>query len=110
MKLITKQLEVVFEKYPLYSQDGKGKDAKVLCKFFLNSFTWYVLEFDGNDTFFGIIINGSDGEYGYFSLSELKRVRGLFGLSVERDRCFKPTTIEKSTDYYLQEFYKNHLS
>jgi len=109
MKLITKQLEREFEKFPLYSQDGKGKDAKVLAKFFLQSFTWYVLEFDGEDTFFGIVINGLDGEFGYFSLKELESVRGMWGLKVERDRYFNPTTIEKSDDYYLQEFYKNNL-
>ena len=109
MKLITKQLEREFAKYPLYSQDGKGKDAKVLAKFFLQSFTWYVLEFDGNDTFFGIVINGDDGEYGYFSLSELQSVRGMWGLGVERDKYFNPTTIAETSDYYLSEFYKNNL-
>ncbi len=109
MKLITKQLEREFTKYPLYSQDGKGKDAKVLAKFFLQSFTWYVLEFDGKDTFFGVVHNGSEFEYGYFSLSELKSVRGLFGLGVERDMYFDSTTIEKSTDYYLKEFYKQNF-
>ena len=109
MKLITKQLEREFAKYPLYSQDGKGKDAKVLAKFFLQSFTWYVLEFDGNDTFFGIVINGDDGEYGYFSLSELQSVRGMWGLGVERDKYFNPTTIAENSDYYLSEFYKNNL-
>lgn len=110
MKLITKELEKSFAKYPLYSQDGKGKDAQVLAKFFLQSFTWYVLEFDGEDTFFGIVINGDDGEYGYFSLKELQSVRGMWGLGVERDKCFRPTTIEKTSDYYLKEFYKNNLS
>ena len=109
MKLITKQMEKEFGRYPLYSQDGKGKDAMVLAKFFLQSFTWYVLEFDGEDTFFGIVINGLDGEYGYFSLKELQRVRGMWGLGVERDKFFNPTTIGESTDYYLQEFRKNYI-
>ena len=109
MKLITKQLEKELAKYPLCSQDGKGKDAKVLAKFFLQSFTWYVLEFDGEDTFFGIVINGDYSEYGYFSLKELQSVRGMFGLGVERDLYFNPTTIEQSNDYYLSEFYKNYL-
>ena len=28
MKLLTKELEKKLEKHPLYSQDGKGKDAE----------------------------------------------------------------------------------
>ena len=34
MKLLTKELEKKFEKYPLYSQDGKGLDAEVIAKFY----------------------------------------------------------------------------
>lgn len=44
MKLITKKIENELAKYPLYSQDGKGKEAVAICKFFLQGFTWYVLE------------------------------------------------------------------
>ena len=29
MKLLTEELEMEFEKYPLYSQDGKGLNAEV---------------------------------------------------------------------------------
>lgn len=38
-------------KYPLYSQDGKGSNAKCICKFFFGSFTWYITEmsFEGDD-------------------------------------------------------------
>ena len=104
MKLVTNQLERTFAKYPLYSQDGKGKEAKVLAKYFLQSFTWYVLEFDGEDTFFGIVINGLEGEYGYFSLKELESLRGMWGLGVERDMYFDQTELGKSSDYYLKKF------
>ena len=34
MKLITKELEELFEKYPVGSQDGMLGEAKVLAKFF----------------------------------------------------------------------------
>ncbi len=42
---------------PLYSAENK-KDPKVLCKFFLpfTKWTWYALEFDGKDTFFGYVV------------------------------------------------------
>lgn len=35
MKLITKELEKKFKKYPFYSQDGLGGDAKVIAKFLI---------------------------------------------------------------------------
>lgn len=47
MKLITKEIANRLAKYPIYSQDGKKKDATIVCKFFLASYTWYVLEANG---------------------------------------------------------------
>lgn len=96
MKLITKQLQKDLAKYPLYSQDGKGEDAVVVCKFFLQGYTWYVLEAEKADNgyeFFGIIV-GQHTEYGYFTLSQLESVTGQWGLRVERDRGFKPTKVK----------------
>lgn len=95
MKLITKKIENELAKYPLYSQDGKGKDAIVVCKFFLQGYTWYVLEAqkNGNDYEFFGIVDGQEKEYGYFTLSQLQQVRGRWGLTVERDMYFKPTKV-----------------
>lgn len=96
MKLITKAVEKELAKYPLYSQDGKVKDAVVVCKFFLQGYTWYVLEAEKADNgyeFFGIIV-GQHTEYGYFTLSQLESVTGQWGLRVERDRGFKPTKVK----------------
>lgn len=96
MKLITKQLQKELAKYPLYSQDGKVEDAVVVCKFFLQGYTWYVLEAEKADNgyeFFGIIV-GQHTEYGYFTLSQLESVTGQWGLRVERDRGFKPTKVK----------------
>lgn len=93
MKLITKQIEKELAKYPLYSQDGKGDDAVIICKFFnpCGSGTWYVLEgnklADGDWEFYGIV-DLFEREYGYFTLSQLKDVRLPFGLTIERDRYF----------------------
>ena len=90
MKLITKQLD------PLYSQDSKGDNAIAVCKFFLQGYTWYVLEAEKADNsyeFFGIIV-GQHTEYGYFTLSQLESVTGQWGLRVERDRGFKPTKVK----------------
>ena len=94
MKLLTKAIEKKLEKFPLYTQDGKGVEAKVLCKFFapVGSWTWYVLEGekqeDGDWMFFGIVVNDYGAEYGYFGLRELENLSLPFGLKVERDICF----------------------
>ena len=102
MKLITKALEKTLAKYPLYSQDGKGKDAVVIAKFFMpgSCFTWYVTEAkklsNGDYEFFGYV-DGLEGEFGYFTLSQLQSLRGRFGLRVERDMYFNcgKTTLAK---------------
>lgn len=88
MKLLTK--DIIKKLPPLYSQDG-NPDAKVQVKFFCpwSSWTWYATEYDGKDTFFGLV-KGHENELGYFSLAELQGVRGPGGLKIERDRWFKP--------------------
>ena len=99
MKLMTKAIEKKLEKFPLGSQDGKGLDAKVVCKFFapVGSWTWYVLEGDmqedGDWLFFGIVVNDYVTEYGYFGLKELERLRLPLGLKVERDMYFDPCSV-----------------
>jgi hypothetical protein len=93
MKLLTK---AILNKLPkLYSTENTP-DPIVVCKFFTPdaNFTWYVLEYDGEDIFFGLTI-GFEPELGYFSLSELKTIRGRFGLPIERDMWFEPTPLSK---------------
>jgi hypothetical protein len=93
MKLLTKE---VLDKLPaLYSQENE-KDPYVICKFFYPDFswTWYAIEFDGKDTFYGLV-DGFEEELGYFSLSELLSNRGKLGLPVERDRFFTPRRLSE---------------
>jgi len=91
----------------LYSQENV-KDPTAFVKFFSPSGrgTWYALEFDGEDRFFGWVASplGSDcDELGYFSLAELKAVRcpirlgaRVIGhLPIERDYYFKPTRLSE---------------
>ena len=91
MELLPKELRAQLP--PLYSQEQEA-DPLVICKFFTpdSSWTWYVLEFDGQDVFFGLVV-GFEEELGYFRLSELIQVRGPFGLPIERDIHFQPTRL-----------------
>lgn len=102
MKLLTTEMR---EKLPkLYSQDGRGNNAIAYYKFFTPdaNWTWYVFEGeaqyddDGNEVnflFFGYVI-GLENELGYFSLNELKSVRGPFGLPIERDLYYDAENLE----------------
>jgi hypothetical protein len=78
----------------LYSTDG-DKAAKAVVKFFTpdGTYTWYATEFDGKDTFFGLVDSGYCKELGYFSLRELTNLRGQMRLPVERDRYFSATPL-----------------
>lgn len=93
MKLLTKAIEAKLP--PLYSQE-ENPDPVVQVKYFTpwSNWTWYGLEFDGEDIFFGLIV-GIETELGYFSLGELSKLRGPFGLKIERDLHFKPTPLSE---------------
>lgn len=86
MKLITKALARKLP--PLYAAEN-NPDPIVQCKFFYPDFdwTWYGIEFDGDDIFFGFV-DGDFPELGYFSLKELLNTRGKLGLPIERDLYF----------------------
>lgn len=104
MKLITKQIEKQLSKYPLYSQNGKGNNATIVCKFFLGCWTWYVLEAEkepnGDYLFYGIVDNGREHEYGYFRLSELASLRIWGCVKVERDMYFDPIVINNCNEFH----------
>jgi hypothetical protein len=91
-KLVTEEIRKALP--ALYSQDGKGDQAVAYVKFFspYTNWTWYGTEFDGDDTFFGLVI-GFETELGYFSLSELEGVERAGLPLVERDLDFRPTTL-----------------
>ena len=93
MQLITKELQAKLP--PLYACEDK-KDPIVICKFFApwTNWTWYAIEFDGEDRFFGYVV-GHDNELGYFSLSELQWIEGPFGLKIERDLYFDPKPLSE---------------
>ena len=73
-------------------------DPVAVVKFFspIGAATWYATEFDGHDTFFGLVDLGFGcPELGYFSLAELTSTVLPLGLSIERDMHFTPQPLSK---------------
>ena len=93
MKLLTKKIERQLP--PLYAQDGKGDDAICYLKLSdpCSQWTWFATEYDPEQRLFFGLVHGHYVELGYFSLDELEQVRNAWGLPLERDMYFEPTTI-----------------
>lgn len=91
MKLMTKELEKKFEKYPLGSQEGLMEEAEVVVKYFnpYGAGTWLITEGEkqenGDWLLFGYC-HIIEWEWGYVMLSELESVKvPPFGLPIERE-------------------------
>jgi len=98
MQLLTKEL---LKQLPPLGATSEQADPLVICKFFYPDFswTWYAIEFDGEDTFFGYVV-GFECELGDFSLSELLNNRGALGLPIERDKFFTPKPLSEIRKQY----------
>lgn len=74
------------------------KDPICRFKIFLpnSNWTWYIIEIDKSDynTCYGLV-DGFEQELGYFSLSELENLQGMFELKVELDNSFKAIELSK---------------
>lgn len=112
-RLQTPQLEEALNGFPLYSQDGKGKNAVCRAIFAIGSARWFILEGDreGDDTImFGIVIGLLEDEYGYVSLKELAdveldyRKQGFGIIRVIQMPYFTPCPIGQISDERLQDF------
>jgi Protein of unknown function (DUF2958) len=93
MELLTPELRQMLP--PLDSlQDGT--DPLCQCHFFLpdTNWDWYPIEFDGIEIFYGWSSFIAQ-EMGMFYLSELRVIRGLLGMCVERDVNFTPMPLSE---------------
>lgn len=87
MKLLTKSLEKKLRDNSS-AQDGSKSFAAVVKLFNpAGTGTWYLSELDDNGIAYGLCDLG-DPELGYVSIDELSRIKGAFGLGIERDRSF----------------------
>lgn len=112
-RLMTPQLEEALKGFPLYSQNGKGKEAVCRAVFALGSVRWFILEGEAekNDTIlFGIVIGLMEDEYSYISLNELSEIeldltaQGLGKLQIRQQPNFQPTELRLLNDKRLQRF------
>lgn len=89
-RLLTPKFEEAIKDYPLYSQDGKERNAVCVAIFTIGNIRWFVLEGgkEGDDTILYCIVVGlGEDEYGYVSLKELADVELDYrkqGLCVEK--------------------------
>lgn len=111
MKMITKDIERLMDRYPLYSQDGKGNAAKVLFKVFnpYGAQSWYVLEAgpvgeNGDRELYALVTGCGEKEYGYLMLSDLTDTRvNVYGsrMPLERDKWFSGTVADALKDAHV---------
>lgn len=105
-RLITPELRKAFANYPLYSQDGKQRDAVCVCAFELGNISWYILEGEeegGDFTFFGIVTGMYETEYGYVSANELAEINER-GWVVQQNPRIRDIPLWQIRDHLLQEF------
>jgi hypothetical protein len=102
MGLLTRDL---IRKIPkLYQTEGTPLREKLaIVKLFhpASNWTWYVIEYDGEDTCWGLV-EGQEIEFGYFSLSEINWPLGVYQLAVERDKWFQPTEVQDLPLYDIE--------
>ena len=100
---MTAELAEQLKDFPLYSQDGKQKDATCVCVFEIGLIRWYVLEGqpEGDDfTLFSIAVGMAETEYGYASVKEMEGITvdgsqyglGMLNISGYRTSCQGFTT------------------
>lgn len=112
-RLMTPQLEEALKGFPLYSQNGRGKEAVCRAVFALGSVRWFILEGEAEENdiiLFGIVIGLMEDEYSYISLNELSEIeldltaQGLGKLQIRQQPNFQPTELRLLNDKRLQRF------
>ena len=91
MELIPKEL---INTIPKLYETEEQTDPIAHIKLFLDGWTWFITEISiDNNICFGYVISPFGAELGYFSLEEIKSIKGTLGIGVERDLSFKPTKL-----------------
>lgn len=115
-QLMTAEVEKALKRYPLRSQDGKGRDSKIIVKYFGGSAaTWLITEGEpqsnGDWLLYGFVTLGLPDdfapgkllwEWGYVTLGQLRDIRfPPFGLGIERDTFVKPGKCKVKDEVFM---------
>ena len=93
MELIPQEIK---NKIPKLYETEEQNDPIAYVKLFLDGWTWYITELSiDNNICFGYVISPFESELGYFSLNEIKSIKGTLRIGVERDLSFKPTKLSR---------------
>lgn len=95
MKLILKSH---LKKLPRIGETEYSEDPVAYVKLFnpCGIGTWFITEYDPEEKLAFGLVDLNEVELGYFSLKEIEELRvPPFGLKIERDIHFKPTSISK---------------
>jgi hypothetical protein len=89
---------------PLMSTDEQAMEAKALVKLVhpVSKWIWYLVEFDGERQFFGLVV-GSCTELSTFYWSDLVEHENNCGALFEIDADFSPTTLRELDDKHYAE-------
>ena len=91
MELIPKNL---LNRIPKLYETEEQNNPIAYVKLFLDGWTWFITEISiDNNICFGYVISPFGAELGYFSLEEIKSIKGSLGIGVERVLSFKPTKL-----------------
>ena len=106
--------EVELNKIPrLYeTEDVPAKDKIVHIHFFLASSDWFIVEFDGKDTFFGFaVLNGWKdlAEWGYISYKELKELKVRQPIGIDGQRMLIPLEVERDLNWISRKSFNVSL-
>jgi len=94
------------------TEDVPAKDKVIHMHFFLASSDWFIVEFDGDDIFFGFAcLNGwTDlAEWGYISYKELKELRVKQPIGIDGQRALIPLEVDRDLNWISRKAFNVSL-
>ena len=82
------------------TENVPAKDKIIWMHFFLGSSDWFIVEFDGEDIFFGFacLNNWKDlAEWGYISYKELKELRVKQPIGIDGQKMLIPLEVDRDS-------------
>jgi len=93
-------------------EDVPAKDKVIHLHFFLTASDWYIVEYDGDDIFFGFVcLNGwTDlAEWGYISFKELKELKVDASFSINGQKTLIPLEVDRDLNWISRKSFNVSL-